>query len=88
MNDTKKEVMFILKTAKGQIDSIIQMLDDNRYCIEISNQILAINSLLKKANFLLLENHLKRCFKEAMQSDSSEDKINEILNLISRLQGR
>ena len=30
-----------LKIARGQLDGILQMIDDDRYCVDISNQILA-----------------------------------------------
>ena len=43
------EVVSTLKTARGQIDGILKMVDDGRYCIDISKQIFAVQSLLKKA---------------------------------------
>lgn len=39
-----------LKIARGQLDGILQMIDDDRYCVDISNQLLATQSLLKSAN--------------------------------------
>ena len=46
----KKQIKRLLNTAKGQIDGIIKMINEDKYCIEISNQILASIAILKKAN--------------------------------------
>ena len=36
----------LLKTARGQIDGVIRMVEDDRYCIDISNQIQATSAIL------------------------------------------
>ncbi len=45
------DVVNNLKTARGQIDGILKMIDDERYCIDISKQIFAVQSLLKKGQY-------------------------------------
>ena len=49
MNDEKKKALQSLKTARGQIDGIIKMIEDDRYCIDIANQLMAVQSLIKKS---------------------------------------
>ena len=65
MNQEQKKAMQALKTSKGQIDGIIKMLEDGRYCIDVSNQIMAAGSLLKKANMLV--NHLLMLFAKTLK---------------------
>ena len=61
MNETgRNNTLRLLRTASGQVDGIIRMLEEGRYCIDISNQILATEALLKKANALVLVNHLDK----------------------------
>ena len=50
--DERKNAIQSLKVAKGQIEGIINMIEDERYCVDISNQIIAVQSLLKKANII------------------------------------
>ena len=57
----KQKVSRLLKTARGQIDGILKMIDEDRYCIDISNQIMASQSILKKANGEVLKAHLEHC---------------------------
>lgn len=75
----------ILKTAKGQVEAVIRMVEDNRYCIDISKQILASIALLKKANSRILKEHLETCVKEAAYSKETseiENKIKELEDII------
>ena len=65
MNNTgRNNTLRLLRTARGQVDGIIRMLEEGRYCIDISNQILATEALLNKANAQVLVNHLDTCVKE------------------------
>ena len=50
-----------LKIARGQLDGILQMIDDDRYCVDISNQLLATQSLLKSANQQIMRAHIEGC---------------------------
>ena len=50
MKADRDKVVPLLKTARGQLDGILKMIDEDRYCIDISNQVLAVISILGKAN--------------------------------------
>lgn len=83
-----KDALRTLKNARGQIDAIIKMIEENRYCIDISKQILAAISLLKKANVQVLNSHLETCVKSAAFSDDPQEiekKIRELEDVISYL---
>jgi DNA-binding FrmR family transcriptional regulator len=75
-----------LKTARGQLDGILRMVEEDRYCIDISNQLLATEALLKKTNKIVLEAHLQSCVRESFETGTDVDeKINEILKLLDKL---
>ncbi|MGK0467505.1 MAG: DNA-binding FrmR family transcriptional regulator [Clostridium sp.] len=63
------------------------MMDEGRYCIDVSNQIIAAQSLLKKANMLILKQHLNHCVKDAFMNNTGEDKVDEIIDLLAKLIG-
>lgn len=50
MQADKKQINRLLKTAYGQLEGIMRMVEDDRYCIDISNQILATEAVLRRAN--------------------------------------
>ena len=76
----------LLKTARGQIDGLIRMVEDDRYCVDISNQILATIAILKKVNTEVLTEHLQLCVRESFDSEEDKDeKIREIQTIIKKL---
>lgn len=86
MNETKKKALNKLKTARGQMDGIVKMLEDDRYCVDISTQILSVIGLLKKANIDILNSHIRSCVATAIleNEDQGEEKIEEIINIIDK----
>lgn len=85
MKANKQNVIRLLKTARGQIDGIIKMVEDDRYCIDISNQLLATESILRKTNKEIMHAHMSHCVKEAFESGNPDQKIQEILNLLDKI---
>jgi len=81
----KEKVTRLLKTARGQLDGLLKMVEEDRYCIDISNQLMATQAILKKANFEIIRAHLGCCVKEAFENGNSEEKIDEILAVMDKL---
>lgn len=80
----KKKVLNKLKTAKGQLEAIIRMVDDDRYCVDISKQILAVQALLKNSNMAILNQHIRGCVKKSIEQGDGEDKIAEIFDILDK----
>jgi DNA-binding FrmR family transcriptional regulator len=80
----KYQVLNLLKTSRGQMDGIIRMVEDDRYCVDISKQILAVQALLKKANLRIIDQHIRHCVKEAFTKGDGEEKVDEIIELIDK----
>ncbi|GAA0115665.1 metal-sensing transcriptional repressor [Clostridium senegalense] len=85
MNQEKKNAVKYLKIAKGQIEGIIKMIEDERYCIDISNQIIASQSLLKKANSEIIKQHLTHCVKNSCCEGDLDTKLEEVMMIIEKL---
>lgn len=88
VNAEQKQALQTLKISKGQIEATIRMLEEERYCIDVSNQIMAAQSLLKKANLLILQQHMNHCVLEAFKEDNGEEKIKEVIDILSKLLGK
>ncbi len=82
-----QKALNLLKTARGQVDAAIKMMEDNRYCIDVSKQILAAAALLKKANLVVLRQHIDTCVKDAVNTDKGQEKIEEIALILERYMG-
>ncbi|MCX6739785.1 MAG: metal-sensing transcriptional repressor [Candidatus Parcubacteria bacterium] len=88
MTDLKKETLISFKKAQSHLGRIITMIEDDKYCIDIMQQNLAVIGLLKSAHQKLMQGHLNSCFKNAMASKNEKKKqamIDEILNVTKLL---
>ena len=61
------------------------MVDEDRYCVDISNQILATQALLRSANQQILQAHIRTCVREALQTDTDNPKLEEALKLLEKM---
>lgn len=88
MKADKVKTIRKLKTVSGQIDGLIKMIEDDRYCIDISNQVMASISILKNINKDVLRGHLEHCVYDSLKQKNEEDiknKIDEIEKIIDKL---
>ncbi len=83
----KKEAMKYLKNAQGQMNAVMKMMEDDRYCVDVSHQVLATIALLKKANDALLKQHMEHCVTEAFEEGNGKEKIDEVINLMHKMIG-
>lgn len=85
MKAKKGNIIHKLKIARGQIDGILQMIDENRYCVDISNQLQATQALLRSVNQEILQEHIRNCVREALQTDVENPKLEEALELLEKM---
>ena len=85
MKANHEQVTRLLKTARGQIDGILKMVEEDRYCLDVSNQLMATQSILKKANRQVLRAHMDCCVRQAMESGDPDGKLNELSALLDKL---
>jgi CsoR family transcriptional regulator, copper-sensing transcriptional repressor len=81
----KNKLLTNLKKTHSLLAKIIKMVEEEKYCIDITQQTLAASGLLKSAQQLLMQDHLNHCFKDAMSStneDRKQEMIDEILHVV------
>ena len=81
----QKTVLRLLKTARGQIDGIIKMVEDDRYCMDIPQQLTAADAMLRRANREILTAHLKRCAENAGSDAERAEKIDELVKALEKI---
>jgi len=84
MTRYKRQALINFKKAHSLLGKIIDMVEDDEYCVDIMQQNLAATGLLKSAHQMLMEGHLSTCFRKAMESKNERKKkmmIKEILRV-------
>ena len=85
MKADKERIQRKLKIARGQLDGIMKMIDEDRYCIDISTQLMSTLSLLKNVNKEILQAHIRSCVKEALETDRENPKIEAALEVLEKM---
>src|ERR1043166_2684748 len=80
----KAELARRLRRIEGQVRGIGNMLDEDRYCVDILTQVAAVQSALDALARNLLEHHLHGCVKHAIRSGDGDAAIDEALVVISK----
>ena len=83
----KEDVLARLRRIEGQIRGVTRMVEADKYCIDILDQISAVDSALKKVAVGLLKDHLGHCVAQGLagESDPGKDMVAEASNAIARL---
>ena len=81
----QKKVLRLLKTARGQMAGIINMVEEDRYCIDISTQVMAAEAMLNRVNQEILTAHLKHCVNTAHTQEEREKKIDELVDMLGKI---
>lgn len=81
----KQRVVHRLKIAKGHLEKVIKMAENDEYCIDVIHQSLAVQAALKKVDQIVLENHLKTCVADSIKEGNSEEVISEVMKVTEKL---
>lgn len=81
----KDVVLKLLKTVKGQVDGIIKMVEEDKYCMDINQQLLSVEAIINKVNKEVLSAHLKSCVNNAKTEEEKNEKIDEFIKMIAKV---
>ena len=86
--ELEKDALRRLKRVEGQVAGIQRMVEERRYCMDIVNQLSAVEAALHKVAALVLRNHMETCVLSAFRSPDEGDvkqKIDELMRVYNNL---
>ncbi|MBF0875351.1 metal-sensitive transcriptional regulator [Gluconobacter cerevisiae] len=81
----KKALTNRVRRIEGQVGGVLNMIENDRYCVDILTQISAIKSALDGVSIQILSSHANGCVRRAVQEDGGEDAIDELLQVVRRM---
>lgn len=83
----KDDILKRLGRVEGQVRGITRMIEDDRYCIEVLDQVAAVTRALQQVSIGLMHDHLSHCLVAAVAEggDEATNKIDEATAAIARL---
>lgn len=82
--DTQERILHRLKIARGHLEKVIKMVEEDTYCINVLHQLQAVEKGLKETGNVILENHLKTCAADAIKKGKKEEAIKEVMSVFRR----
>jgi DNA-binding FrmR family transcriptional regulator len=82
MTKTNPKLVARLSRIEGQVRGIARMVEEDRYCIDILNQMQAIKSALRKVEEEILKSHAAHCVARAIQSGSVKEQTQKFAELV------
>ncbi len=83
----KDDLLRRLRRIEGQVRGIAQMVEDDRYCIDVLTQVSAATKALQGVALGLFDDHLRHCVAEAVSEGGAEAerKLTEATAAVARL---
>lgn len=80
----KEALIKRLNRIEGQVRGVAKMIVEDRYCVDILNQVSALQSALDAVAMQLLENHTQGCMQSAIQSGNGDAAIDELMAVVRK----
>lgn len=79
-----REIALRLRRIEGQITGIRRMHEEERYCVDVLDQLAAAGAGLEAVGLLLLERHVAGCLREALEDGNGSAKVAELVSVVRR----
>ena len=80
----QRNIIHRLKIARGHLDKVIDMAEQDSYCIDIIHQSLAVQAALKQTDAVILKNHMETCVADAIKKGQSKEVIEEVMKVLEK----
>lgn len=81
-DDHRRAVLNRLKTARGHLDAVVRMVEEDTYCPDVMKQLSAVQGSLERASRVVLRNHLETCVAAAMVAGRTDEIVDELMEAL------
>ena len=80
----KPSLLARMKKIEGQAKGVQRMIEDDRYCIDIVQQLTALSAAIDEVSLLILESHIEGCVADAIREEHGEGHIKELMETMRK----
>jgi DNA-binding FrmR family transcriptional regulator len=84
----KKELQDRLRRIEGQVRGLQRMVEADQYCIDILTQVNSATAALRSVAMGLLDDHVRHCVRESIETGESDEKVEELIAAVARFAGK
>ena len=75
MQLVKQKVLHRLAIAKGHLNKVVSMVENDSYCIDVVHQSLAVQAALKEVDSVILKNHMETCVADSIRQGKTKEVV-------------
>jgi DNA-binding FrmR family transcriptional regulator len=76
----------LLKTARGQMDAIVSMAEDDRSYDDVYTQLISVEKLLAKARYTVLKSQMRECIDDALTHGNVDEQLENMMRLLDKIE--
>lgn len=81
----RQEILVRLRRMEGQLKGIQKMVEEDRYCVDVLNQLSSIIAATQKVATIIMKDHIKGCVRDALtRNENSDEYVNELVSVVER----
>lgn len=80
----KEKLLSRLKRIEGQLRGIQRMVKEDKYCVDILVQVSSVLGATQRVGFIILDDHIKGCIRNAFLNEGEDASIQELIDVIER----
>ncbi len=80
-DDVRREVLARLRSIAGHLRGVEKMVEEDKYCVDVLRQTMAIEKAMQRVDELVLEGHLETCVADAFREGRSQRTVGELLDI-------
>ncbi len=85
---SKSALIARMKRIEGQTKGIQRMMEEDRYCIDIVQQLTALCAAADEVSFLILQGHIEGCVTDAIREQHGESHMKELMETLRKAMRR
>ena len=80
----KEAIIKRLRRMEGQVRGIQQMVEGDRYCLDVVTQVNALTAAAREVALQVLADHLRGCVTDAVREGTGDQAIDEVMTVFSK----
>lgn len=84
LNPTKADLLKRLRRIEGQVRGVAKMVEEDRACADVVQQLAAIRAAVHQASLLMVRDYASECLRPTGDGKTAEDRLNDLLNVLSK----
>lgn len=82
--EAKPDLLSRLRKMEGQVRGVQQMIDADRYCLDVMQQVNALTAAAREVSLIVLESHLRAVVADAVKEDDGDAAIAEMVTVLRK----